>query len=92
MTIIEAAAAAGTPAIAPNAGGVIETIEDGETGWLYQPQDEADFLNKLTILINDSDLRQSMGNKAKKLARQYSWQQTVGNLIEFWSDEINNRK
>ena len=91
LTIIEAAAA-GTPAIAPNAGGVIETIEDGETGWLYQPQDEADFLNKLTILINDSDLRQSMGNKAKKLARQYSWQQTVGNLIEFWSDEINNKK
>ena len=49
LTIIEAAAA-GIPAIAPNVGGgVIETIEDGETGWLYQPQDEADFLNKLTI-------------------------------------------
>ena len=36
LTIIEAAAA-GIPAIAPRAGGVIDTIQDGETGFLYQP-------------------------------------------------------
>jgi glycosyltransferase involved in cell wall biosynthesis len=89
LTVIEAAAA-GIPAIAPRAGGVIDTIVDGETGWLYQPQNQADFLAKLTRLIADVSLRQSMGIKAKELAQQYSWQQTVQNLVEIWSQKVTN--
>lgn len=73
LTVIEAAAA-GIPAIAPCAGGVIDTIVDGETGLLYQPQNLIDFIDKLTLLISNHDLRHSMGIKAKKLAQQYSWQ------------------
>ena len=87
LTVIEAAAA-GIPAIAPAAGGVIDTIENGETGWLYQPQDEQDFIDKLTLLIEDSSLRQSMGNKAKELSLQWSWSKSVNNLVEIWSQEI----
>ena len=87
LTVIEAAAA-GIPAIAPRAGGAIDTIQDGETGWLYQPQSEADFLHKLNLLIDDANLRKSMGNKAKELAQQYSWQQAIDNLIECWQREI----
>lgn len=90
LTVIEAAAA-GIPAIAPSAGGVIDTIVDGETGLLYQPQNQADFLDKLTRLIADSSLRQSMGIKAKELAQQYSWQQTVDNLIAIWSEKVINK-
>ena len=84
LTIIEAAAA-GIPAIAPHAGGVIDTIQDGKTGFLYQPQNQADFLDKLTQLIANNDLRESMGAKARELSQQYSWQQTVNNLVEIWS-------
>jgi glycosyltransferase involved in cell wall biosynthesis len=90
LTVIEAAAA-GIPAIAPRAGGVIDTIVDGETGLLYQPQNPGDFLGKLTLLISNHDLRQSMGIKAKELAQQYSWQQTVANLIEIWSQKVTNK-
>jgi glycosyltransferase involved in cell wall biosynthesis len=90
LTVIEAAAA-GIPAIAPCAGGVIDTIVDGETGLLYQPQNPADFIDKLTLLISNHDLRQSMGTKAKELAQQYSWQQTVNNLIKIWSQEVTNK-
>lgn len=87
LTVIEAAAA-GIPAIAPRAGGVADTIVDGETGWLYEPQNQADFLNKLTRLIADPQLRQSMGMKAQELAQQYSWQQTVNNLVEIWQQKM----
>jgi glycosyltransferase involved in cell wall biosynthesis len=87
LTVIEAAAA-GIPAIAPCAGGIIDTIVDGKTGLLYQPQNPADFLDKLTLLISNNDLRQSMGIKAKELAQQYSWQQTVDNLIEIWLQKV----
>ena len=87
LTIIEAAAA-GIPAIAPRAGGVIDTIEDGKTGFLYQPQNQTDFLDKLTQLITNDDLRESMGAKAKELSYQYSWEQTINNLVEIWSHKI----
>ena len=87
LTVIEAAAA-GIPAIAPRAGGVIDTIDDGETGFLYQSQNAVDFLAKLELLINKKPLRNSMGSKAKSVAQQWSWQQTTNNLIEVWSKEI----
>ena len=90
LTVIEAAAA-GIPAIAPRAGGVIDTIKDRETGYLYQPQNAADFINKLTLLIKDSSLRQSMGIKARELARQWSWSEAVANLVEIWQQEIINK-
>ena len=89
LTIIEAAAA-GIPAIAPRAGGVIDTIQDGNTGFLYQPQNQADFLDKLTQLITNNNLRESMGAKAKELSHQYSWQETVNNLVEIWSQKITD--
>ena len=87
LTVIEAAAA-GIPAITPRAGGVIDTIEHGKTGWLYQPQNQTDFIAKLSRLINDRSLRESMGIKAKAIAQQWSWQQTTNNLIKIWSEEI----
>ena len=104
LTVIEAAAA-GIPTIAPKAGGVIDTILDCETGLLYTPQDIADFIDKLTLLISDyaprlhsngctlrdRHLRQSMGVKAKKQAQQYSWEITVNNLIKIWSQEIKKK-
>jgi len=88
LTLIEAAAA-GIPAIAPAAGGVMDTIQDGQTGFLYEPQNERDFLDKLTLLICDRDLRVSMGTKAQKLSQQWSWQQTVNNLVEIWAKQIS---
>jgi glycosyltransferase involved in cell wall biosynthesis len=90
LAVMEALAA-GIPAIAPRAGGIIDTIEDGETGLLYQPQDKKDFLAKLTLLINDSDLRNSLGSNARERSIDYSWQQVTANLVNIWSEVINNR-
>jgi len=87
LTLIEAAAA-GIPAIAPRAGGVIETIQDRETGFLYESQNQADFIEKLSFLITDADLRLTMGAKAKKVAQRWTWQKTVNNLLEIWQNKL----
>ncbi|MEM9510387.1 MAG: glycosyltransferase, partial [Cyanobacteria bacterium P01_E01_bin.35] len=76
------------PAIAPRAGGLIDTIEDGITGFLYQPQNQQEFISKLTLLISDVNLRQRMGIKAKSLAQEYSWQKTVNNLVTIWQQVV----
>jgi len=88
LTVIEAAAA-GLPAIAPRAGGVVDTIQDGVTGFLYQPQQIEDFLEKLSLLIGDRNLRESMGAKARESVQDYSWEQVVDNLIEVWMEQID---
>ena len=83
LTVMEAAAA-GIPAIAPRIGGVVDTIQDGVTGYLYEPQNINDFLLKLEQLISDRPLRISMGQQARAIATQWSWQQATQNLIKVW--------
>jgi glycosyltransferase involved in cell wall biosynthesis len=89
LTILEAFAA-GIPAIAPRAGGVIDSIKDGWNGFLYEPQNVDDFVKKLKLLIEDSHLRQAMGNRGKEFVAQYSWDNAVSNLLEIWEKQIAN--
>ncbi|WP_019506955.1 glycosyltransferase [Pleurocapsa sp. PCC 7319] len=91
LTVMEAAAAS-LPAIAPRAGGVIDTIQDGTTGFLYEPQNESDFLAKLNLLISNQSLRESMGIQAQQAIQKYSWAQVVDNLVEIWTEQINQKK
>ncbi len=91
LTILEALAA-GIPVIAPNKGGVIENIEDGINGFLYHPGDQADFLQKLTRLIQDKELRESMGQYGTKCVTDYSWDCTIANLVEVWKQQIECHK
>ena len=88
LTVLEAFAA-GIPVIAPNSGGVIENIQDGVNGFLYTPGDRSDFIQKLTILVEDSSLRQAMGDRARSSIQAYSWQQAISNLVNVWQEVID---
>lgn len=89
LTVLEAFAA-GIPVIAPNAGGVKDSIRDGENGFLFEPGDRDDFVNKLKILINNPTLRQTMGNIGTKDANRFSLDNTVQNLLRVW-EELGSR-
>ena len=91
LTILEAFAV-GIPAIAPRAGGVVENIKDGENGYLYKPQDTEDLAEKLKQLIENEALRKQMGVSGLRCIDDYSWDQTVKNLVEIWEAEIANQK
>jgi glycosyltransferase involved in cell wall biosynthesis len=87
LTILEAFAA-GIPVLAPNKGGVIENIQDGSNGFLYNPGDQADFLQKLISLIQDKALRETMGQHGKEAVADYGWNHTIANLVEVWKRQI----
>jgi glycosyltransferase involved in cell wall biosynthesis len=87
LTVLEAFAA-GIPVLAPHAGGVTENIREGWNGFLFKPNDLKDFGKKLLPLIQNPILRQEMGHNAKSCVAQYSWDETVKNLVEIWSDLI----
>jgi glycosyltransferase involved in cell wall biosynthesis len=90
LTILEAFAA-GIPVLAPNAGGVVENIRDGWNGFLFEPNNEGDFRQKLLQLVQNRDLRKEMGRNAKSCVTQYSWDETVKNLVEIWTELVENK-
>ncbi len=92
LTILEAFAA-GIPVLAPRAGGVIENIQDSVNGFLYQPGARDDFIDKLKILVDNSQLRQAMGISGRQsIIGKYSWDNTVQNLVDIWQEQIELKK
>jgi glycosyltransferase involved in cell wall biosynthesis len=66
--------ACGLPAIAVDAYGPAEIVEDGETGWLVPPDDEEALAAALVEAVNDPDERRRRGEAACTAAAQrYSW-------------------
>jgi glycosyltransferase involved in cell wall biosynthesis len=90
LTVLEAFAA-GIPVLAPNAGGVVENIQDGWNGFLFEPHNVQDFKQKLLQLVQNHRLRQEMGQNAKSCVAQYTWDETVKNLVEIWTELIANQ-
>jgi glycosyltransferase involved in cell wall biosynthesis len=62
------AMAAGKPVIASRIGGLPEMIEDGVTGFLFEPGNSADLAERMQKLMNDGEMRKWMGLAAKRKA------------------------
>lgn len=91
LAVIEACAAE-IPVICPDSGGVIDTIKDGYNGFLFQSNNEVDFLEKLILLVNNNSLRKSMGIKAKISVQDFTWEKTTNNLLQVWGEQIIKKK
>lgn len=70
ITAIEAMAC-GIPVIASMTGGLQEIIEDGVTGFLFEPGDSKELARKLKILILDKEIRNYMGEKARERVENF---------------------
>lgn len=60
MTAVEAMAC-GLPVVAYAVGGLTETVIDGETGFLVEPGNEDELVERLQTLVEDPDLRHQFG-------------------------------
>jgi len=75
------AMASGLPVIANNVGGVSELIINNVTGFLIEPFDKNDFLNKLKLLINDKKLRKRMGASGRiRVKKHFSIEKNIKKL------------
>ena len=72
--VVVEAMACGIPPIAANAHGPGEILDDGETGWLFTPDDEDDLAEAMVQAVNDDEERERRGAAALEEARaHYSW-------------------
>jgi glycosyltransferase involved in cell wall biosynthesis len=64
------AMAAGKPIVATSTGGIPEVVEDGVTGILVPPRDDAAMAEAIVSLLKDPELRWRMGNAGLSRARE----------------------
>lgn len=75
LVVLEAMSS-GIPVVGARAGGVPDIIPpdlDGKIGHLYTPGDIEDCLSKLKPLLDNQELRETMGKAAREEMEKYDW-------------------
>ena len=72
MVALEAMAC-GTPVVASDVGGLAYLVKDGVTGFTVPAGEPRILADRLTKLLYDDHLRESMGSQAAEYAREYAW-------------------
>lgn len=78
---IQEAAASGLPVIAPAAGGPLDLVAEGVSGFLVPPGDGDALAAAVGRLVADPALRSQMGEAARRRVLTRSWPALVGELV-----------
>lgn len=75
LVVLEAMSS-GLPVVVARAGGLIDIIpkeQEGKTGFCFNPGEVKDCVTKLKALLNNHDLRETIGLAARKEMEKYDW-------------------
>jgi glycosyltransferase involved in cell wall biosynthesis len=72
------AMASGVPVVAWREGGLVETVVEGETGYLVD--DAVTLRQRVRLLLHDPERRRSFGEAARHRAEHFSWLQTASGI------------
>lgn len=91
MTLLEATGL-GLPAICYDfTCGPKDVIEDGVNGYLVKEEDEDTFVKRLSELMDNVELRKSMGYKAFELSDRYSRDKIMRQWISLFEDLVKSK-
>lgn len=80
LSVIEAMAA-GLPVVSSSVGGLPESVIDGETGLLVEPDNSEALANAMLTLIANRELAQRMGDVGAARAKgRFSWESVIVSL------------
>ncbi len=88
---IQEAAASGLPVVAPAAGGPLDLIDDGVTGYLVAPGDGDALAVGVAKLAAAPALRARMGEAARRKVLGRTWAALTGELIDHYAAVIAAR-
>jgi glycosyltransferase involved in cell wall biosynthesis len=70
------------PVIVTNVGGVSELIVNNKTGFLVEKGDVKEWIRKISLLINNKDQRDIMGNEGRKFVEEnFSWDKIAKEFV-----------
>jgi glycosyltransferase involved in cell wall biosynthesis len=77
------AAACGTATVSSDAPGLRESVVDGRTGFLVPHGDVATLADRIGVLLEDGELRERLGNGARRFAEGFSWDASADAMEAF---------
>jgi len=80
------AGACGTPVVAADVGGLSTLIDHGQTGFLVDSRNPADYAAALAKILDSPDLAADMAIAAATRARRYTWSTTAARLRRLYGD------
>jgi len=82
----------GKPVIASRVAGIPEQVDDGRTGFIVAPRDVAGLADALQCLLEDRDLRRSMGSAGReKFCKEYRTPMAVGRYRALFREVLHDR-
>jgi phosphatidylinositol alpha 1,6-mannosyltransferase len=90
---VQEAKAAGLPVLAPDAGGVRDLVEPGETGWLFDASsDDGNDLIRECVKTwrDDPGLRRRMGHAARASTRGRTWPAVCEELLGHYAELVGS--
>ncbi len=91
MVLLEAAAT-GVPVVGSRVGGIPEGMEDGTTGFLVPERDPAALARRMVELLERPELRQRMGDAARRFVeRRFEIGRQSGALERFYDGVLGRR-
>ena len=85
--VVQEAMASGLPAVVINQGGVVDLVQDGETGYICTPDVEA-FAHAARTLRDDRALLKHMSGKARRYAELHPWSAIMQQLESHYCEAI----
>ena len=83
LVLLEAMAA-GCPVVAAGAGGILDIVQDGVTGRLYDPANPSGAIAAIRQVLDDRAHRERMSRQARLDAEQWSWAAATRQLEDFY--------
>jgi phosphatidylinositol alpha 1,6-mannosyltransferase len=88
---LQEAAASGLPVVAPAAGGPLDLVKDGVTGFLVRPGDAAAMAEAVAKLAADPELRTAQSRAARELVANRSWPVMCDELLGHYEAVLAGR-
>jgi glycosyltransferase involved in cell wall biosynthesis len=84
------AAALGKPVIATRVTGLEEAVFDGQSGILVENENIEELSNAIKQLVQDKELRRSLGKQARQIAHQFTWETIAAQREDFFHRVIDD--
>lgn len=76
----------GVAVVTTDNGGIRDFVRDKVNALVADKNNIADMVEKLTILIDDVNLRENLSAEGMKSAQAFDWSQTVDSLVSYYQD------
>lgn len=87
------AMAAGKPVVATAAGGPLDIVADGETGFLVPPHDSGSMARAVAVLLGDGSIARQMGTAGRKrVLEHFSLEAHIANVQRAYEGVLNSKR